>query len=248
MDVNKTTYQERKVVQHYLGRTNLQKPEETILDMFRNRLGNMRMLDIGVGGGRTTCHFALLTKEYVGTDYSENMISACRARFPNARQKGISFEVLDARAMSIFPNESFDFIMFSFNGIDCLTHEDRLKALQEIKRVAKKSAFFFFSTHNLSAFRRIPISRNPITLAKGLLRYLRVRKNTEDMDYSILPGGEIGEFKTEYYHIKGSYQIKQLGDAGFTNIRSFSLSGEEITDHSTLDHCVDFWLHFLCQA
>ena len=75
-----------------------------------------------------------------------------------------------------------------------------------------------------------------------------MRKNTEDMDYSILPGGEIGEFKTEYYHIKGSYQIKQLGDAGFTNIRSFSLSGEEITDHSTLDHCVDFWLHFLCQA
>jgi ubiquinone/menaquinone biosynthesis C-methylase UbiE len=248
MDVNKMTYQERKVVLYYLGRANLQKPEETILDMFRTRLGNMRMLDIGVGGGRTTCHFALLTKEYVGTDYSDSMISACRERFPNARQKGISFEVLDVRAMNIFPNESFDFIMFSFNGIDCLSHEDRLKALQEIKRVAKRSAYFFFSTHNLSAFRRIPISRNPIKLAKNLLRYLRLRKNTEHMDYSILPGGEIGEFKTELYHIKGSYQLKQLGEAGFTKIRSFSLSGEEITDHSTLDDRMDLWLHFLCQV
>ena len=78
MDVNKTTYQERKVVQHYLGRTNLQKPEETILDMFRNRLGNMRMLDIGVGGGRTTCHFA--PRRCVGKNYHAERLRKCRAK------------------------------------------------------------------------------------------------------------------------------------------------------------------------
>jgi ubiquinone/menaquinone biosynthesis C-methylase UbiE len=244
--VNKTTYEEMKVVEYYLGRSNLYKPEETILSMFREQLGNMKMLDIGVGGGRTTCHFALLTKEYIGTDYSENMIAACRARFPNAQQKGVFFEVVDVTMMDVFPKESFDFIMFSFNGIDSLSHEGRLKALQEIRRVARRNAYFFFSTHNLRAVRRRPMPKNPFRLPKHILSSIHPRKETEKADYLIVPGGEIGEFKTEFYYVKGSYQIKQLAETGFTNIRVFSMSGDEITDHSKLDRCMDLWLHFLC--
>ena len=73
----------------------------------------MKMLDIGVGGGRTTLHFAPLVKEYVGIDYSQNMIKACQERFAQ-----VSFQTADARSMGIFKDSTFDFILFSYNGID----------------------------------------------------------------------------------------------------------------------------------
>ena len=40
------------------------------------------MLDIGVGTGRTTMHFAGLVKEYVGVDYSSALIQACPEKIP----------------------------------------------------------------------------------------------------------------------------------------------------------------------
>lgn len=39
----------------------------------------MTMLDIGVGAGQTTPYFAQSVKEYIGIDYSSQMIQACRS-------------------------------------------------------------------------------------------------------------------------------------------------------------------------
>jgi ubiquinone/menaquinone biosynthesis C-methylase UbiE len=71
---NKITYKESDVVEYYSKQTNLQPPEETILNLFKGSLSEMKMLDIGVGGGRTTVHFAQLVKTYEAIDYSEEMI------------------------------------------------------------------------------------------------------------------------------------------------------------------------------
>ena len=60
-------------------KAHLQPPErQTILRIMRPRLSAMRMLDVGVGGGRTTVHFADLVQEYAGVDYSEINDSECR--------------------------------------------------------------------------------------------------------------------------------------------------------------------------
>ena len=131
---NKIVYESEDVVRFYVDQNDLQKPEATILEEFRNRLPNMSMLDIGVGAGRTTIHFALLAKEYLGIDYSSRMINACLKKFGDYPEK-ISFLTSDARTMKLFKNNSFDFVLFSFNGIDYVDHEDRIGTLREIRRI-----------------------------------------------------------------------------------------------------------------
>ena len=51
---NKEHYDAEDVVRVFSERKELQKPEATILRDLRDKLKNMKMLDIGVGGGRTT--------------------------------------------------------------------------------------------------------------------------------------------------------------------------------------------------
>ncbi len=98
---NKRVYNSEDVVSLFVPLTNLQKPEETILNELKNKLPNMKMLDIGVGAGRTTVHFAPLTKEYVGIDCSDNMIRECQKKFRNYSKK-VSFMTADARRYDNF--------------------------------------------------------------------------------------------------------------------------------------------------
>jgi ubiquinone/menaquinone biosynthesis C-methylase UbiE len=125
-------------------------PENIVFERLRSQLSEMRMLDIGVGGGRTACHFAQATKEYVGIDFDSGMIEACRKRFASFPKK-VTFLECNAKSMSIFKDGYFDFILFSFNGLDYLSHNDRLKALREIRRVGKPGGYFLVSSHNLRA-------------------------------------------------------------------------------------------------
>ena len=80
-DNNRVVYESEDVIRYYLSQNDLQKPEETILNELRNKLPQMSMLDIGVGAGRTTTHFAFLAKEYIGIDYSGQMVNACQRKF-----------------------------------------------------------------------------------------------------------------------------------------------------------------------
>jgi ubiquinone/menaquinone biosynthesis C-methylase UbiE len=251
---NKNTYESQDVVKSYSAQEDLQKPEETILNSLKNRLGNMRMLDIGVGGGRTTLHFAGLVKEYIGIDYSENMIKSCKMRFKN-HPENMSFEVCDAKAVEIFKDDYFDFILFSFNGIDYISHEDRLKSLQEIKRVGKKGGFFCFSTHNLRSIDNlfaVRLSVNPAKMLYSIIQHLLLRfmnrgfKKLKDEQYAIIRDGAY-RFRLATYYVKPEIAGKQLSDLGYKNIQVYSLaSGQEISDKSKLETATDPWLYYLC--
>ena len=150
MQDNQDLYEKDKVVKRYLSHRHLQPPEQTILNLLEQSHRDMRILDIGVGAGRTTHYFAPLAKEYVGVDYSKKMIDACIEKFQDTNGH-MSFHVCDARAMDMFENHSFDFVLFSFNGIDMLSHEDRFQAFREMKRVCKPEGLFCFSSHNLQS-------------------------------------------------------------------------------------------------
>jgi ubiquinone/menaquinone biosynthesis C-methylase UbiE len=170
---NKQVYRAVDVVHEYALQSHLQAPEESILRIMLPNLPTARMLDIGVGGGRTTLHFAKWVRAYVGMDYSDSMIKECRTRF-SGYPDHIQFVVCDARSMGMFSDGSFDFVLFSFNGIDYVPHEDRLRIFQEVRRVGKAGGYFCFSTHNLYwcpeifELRRI-ISFNPVLVQRECL-------------------------------------------------------------------------------
>ncbi len=95
--------------------------------------------DIGIGAGRSTQFLLPLARSYTGVDYSPEMIAAASKRFPSACD-----EVRDARNLSNFADASFDLVMFSVNGIDCLSHHGRMQAMSEIKQVKNRKTIALF--------------------------------------------------------------------------------------------------------
>jgi SAM-dependent methyltransferase len=137
---------------------------------------NNPVLDLGIGGGRTTQHLLPLTQDYVGVDYTPEMIEGCRRRFA-----GVHFEEADARDLYLFEDESFQLVLFSFNGIDTVDLEGRKQVLAEAYRVLRPGGAFFFSTFNrngpdfdrrahLSC--RLEFTWNPLRLATRTARFL----------------------------------------------------------------------------
>jgi ubiquinone/menaquinone biosynthesis C-methylase UbiE len=250
--LNKGAYKERGIVKDYGQRFRLQPPEQTILNIFRDRLPSMKMLDIGIGGGRTTLHFAQLAKEYVGVDYSEEMVE----RFPDPSPH-ISFSVCDAREMRMFADNTFDFVMFSFNGIDSVSHEDRFRVFSEIQRVGKSGGYFCFSTHNIQCMYqefelKSRFSLNPIKTLRNLTRRallyqsnpLSDIENIRKFQHLILADGAHG-YRLKNYYIKPAEQIRQLQDY-LLNIQVYSLTdGQEIVNEAILNSIQDPWLYFL---
>jgi ubiquinone/menaquinone biosynthesis C-methylase UbiE len=102
---NQSTWEARDIVDEYARASELQLPEKALLEFLKDRLPQMRMLDLGVGGRCTTLHFALRVREYVGLDYSAEMIGACQKRFSvnDANATPLSFVIGNARAMAQFP-------------------------------------------------------------------------------------------------------------------------------------------------
>ncbi|MCP4254937.1 MAG: class I SAM-dependent methyltransferase, partial [Candidatus Scalindua sp.] len=149
--MNKKKYESKSVVSSYIN-MRLQNPEVMIFVKFREFIEGKHVLDIGCGSGRTTAILKNLSSGYVGLDYSLEMVESCRRRF-----EGVSFLHGDVRDMSGFNDEEFDCVMFSFNGLDSISHSDRLKGLREIRRVLKQDGLFIFSSHNRN--HRYAISR-----------------------------------------------------------------------------------------
>jgi ubiquinone/menaquinone biosynthesis C-methylase UbiE len=256
---NKIVYESEDVTRFYAEQNELQKPETAILKELKSKLPEMRMLDIGVGGGRTTTHFAFLTKEYLGIDYSSQMVNACIKKFQGS-PKEVSFLTADARTMKSFKNNSFDFVLFSFNGIDYMEHEDRLASLREIRRLIRSGGYFCFSTHNLNFLSNkcsIQLSKHPSILASRTYKLLQMRLLNEKRawktirNYKQNPRHDMvndgaHNFQLRTYYITPFEQVKQLSELGFSDIKMYSLvDGSEIKNPSkTMDH----WVYFLSRA
>jgi ubiquinone/menaquinone biosynthesis C-methylase UbiE len=254
---NEDVYRLAGVAEGYARQSDLQPPEEAILRLMLPTLPRAKMLDLGVGGGRTTLHFAKWVREYVGADYSESMITECRRRF-STYPDHISFAVCDARSMEMFASASFDFILFSFNGIDYVSHVDRLKILKEIRRVGKPGGWFCFSSHNLNSCAQLfklsrMVSLNPrfaVRTAKRLvLRFLNWRVRTSTVMrapyMAITDASHDRQLRT--YYVRPEEQFAQLSE-DFTDVQVFSLAtGAEVRGHTELRNVEDSWLYYLCR-
>lgn len=254
---NRRHYERRAIGARYARRTGLQTAEAAILGQYHKQIAGGRILDLGVGGGRTTPYLLQLSWDYVGVDYSAEMIERCRHRYPLA-----NFQTVDARDLSAFPDASFDFALFTNNGIDAVAHEDRLKILRQVHRKLKAGGLFVFSSHNRNALVPKPWNleqfdvsplRSPLRFGKrlvsypiGIINYLRLAPGNEAHDdYTIeVDAGNL--YSLVHYRITGKAQKEQLRRVGFRAIETFAIDGRRIAPRE-LDTVKDWWIHYACR-
>lgn len=138
---NLNVYNASDVVSYYASMSFISPCEEMLFTRYIR--AGASVLDMGVGGGRTTAYVAAMAAHYVGVDYAEEMIRICQSKFPH-----LEFRHADASDLSCFPASSFDVVLMPFNGIDYLSSDGRLRCLQECLRVLKTRGTFIFSSHN----------------------------------------------------------------------------------------------------
>jgi len=144
-ETNFLTYDAPDVAAHYAALHYLTPCERVLFETYIQP--GAAILDLGVGGGRTTPYLANRASRYVGVDYAAAMVRACQTKFP-----GLDFVVADAANLSAFPDASFDVVVFAFNGIDyVLPEQSRRKCFEHIHRVLKVRGVVIFSSHNARA-------------------------------------------------------------------------------------------------
>ena len=235
--VNQRSWDSRDGIRSLISDEDLQPPEAHIFQqLLADELRGARILELGVGTGRVTKHLLELTPNFVGIDYAPNMVAICKERFPDTE-----FHTADVRDLSAFRDDEFDFVVFSYNGLDYISNEDRLTALNEIWLVLKPGGRFVFSTHNLGATKipgpwslgNIEFTPNPILLAKrcysyarGIFNHLKNRRHQVEGD-----GYQIRNDAVNYtiltYYISPEAQLAQLEDFNFGDARLFDLDGAE---------------------
>jgi ubiquinone/menaquinone biosynthesis C-methylase UbiE len=228
-----------RLVPEYAGRLALDPPERALLGELRAQLAGMAMLDIGVGAGRTAYTFAALAGRYVGIDFSAGMVD--RARALVGEDDRVSFAVVDARDLSRFHGQDFGLVLFSFNGIDGVSHEERLTVLGEVRRVIADGGVFAFSAHSLlalpfSSSPRRPSLRSPLRSSyRSLYRSARLAmlNGRLDLEAARQRGwaqirDEAHGFSLVQYYVMPAVQIEQLAEAGFDEPRVFDMRGREV--------------------
>lgn len=244
-------YDDNEVVSNYADREAvLLMPEKEVLERFTDRLKHMDFLDLGVGAGRTATHFMPAVRSYTGIDISEPMVETCRRRFRDGR-----FMVADARDLSAFGDGSFDFVLFSFNGIDHVNKEGREKVLKEVWRVLRPEGIFLFSSHNSAfdlrarhGFRWHP---SPLETWRSFRRWCFFR--LLNPGYALLrarptmyvwDGAE--SFRLAVFYGYASAILGELRKYGFGNIEIRSGQSGERLEEGEADKASEPWLYYLC--
>jgi SAM-dependent methyltransferase len=231
---NARVFQRRDVVRYYDSQA-LTTAEVVTFLRHADALVGRRILDLGVGAGRTTHHLAAVASDYVGVDLSPAMLEIARRRFP-----GVSFVQADIRSVADLGLGAFDAVVASCNLLDALTHEDRLTTLAGIRRVLTAGGTLFLSAHNrdsglASSRPRFALSRSPLRSGKNLARYAlslanyrRLAKHrVETRSHAILPDCA-HDWRGLYYYIDARSQTAQLADTGYTTVAVYAEDGRRL--------------------
>lgn len=239
----------------------LDRGEETSLLRVADEVRGGPLLDLGVGAGRSTSLMRMLGADYVGVDYTPSMIESCRRRFPTER-----FELADARDLSMFPDGYFALVLFTFNGIDAVGHEDRLRIIGEARRVLRPGGYFVFNSHNHDgpSFTDSPWNLRPLTpMAPRRIAYNVVRRvaelpfsvanfrrlkaeSSDEGTHAMYPSAS-HRFGLVVYFTTVDAQLDALTQAGFAPVEIYTdLDGERI--EATADTRRNVWLYFVARA
>ena len=250
-------YNDEGIPESYGRNTDLFKAEAFILSKVEQEIENKAVLDIGVGAGRTVPYLTALTNDYTGIDYSPGMLAYCRRKHP-----GVKLLQCDARKMDPFQDEAFDVVIATWNAIDDSDHDDRLKILNEVRRVLRPRGLFIFSSHNREfqirsayRFRGFVSAPDPIQLIKwnavrlkryvtGILHHLDLKKiEIRQREYAFINDSS-HNFRLLTYYIRKENQIAQLERIGFSEIEMVDESGSFIGPDQ---ECLDGWIYYVCR-
>lgn len=249
-DVNRNEYRRNATVNVIKLREGdwIDRAERLVINEIADEFRAQPILDIGVGTGRTAWLLRLLSADYVAVDSSPEMVDTCRREYP-----GLDVRVADARDLSSFESHRFQLVFFSYNGIDILGHEDRVRVLGEIHRILKPGGLFLYSTSNKNgglyqarpwqAVGRVGaycIARFLLRLPSSLPRYWRTYKNwwqkrrfAEDHGAWAICTARPYEFGLVIHWTRPSTEEKALRSAGFGHCDFRSNNGIPIQDDST---------------
>ena len=253
---NQAAWRRTWTARAYRHASDLFPAERAILDLLADQVAAGHLLDIGIGTGRTTGHLSRRSAGYIGVDYSPEMIERARLRFPEE-----TLRVMDARDLSVFSEGRFDIVVFSYNGIDYVDHQDRLKILGQIHRVLRPGGIFVFSAHRLGAdipaandLGNFKVSLNPARTAQSMVRYVQGIRNAarvkpserREADYALL-NDPAQQYQLLTYYISPLAQKRQLETLGFQGVRAFAQSGEELGVSSPVRpaHQADYMVHYI---
>jgi ubiquinone/menaquinone biosynthesis C-methylase UbiE len=247
--INRAAYASEAVVAWYDNLDFILKPEKVILKKITPFIKNKKLLDIGIGGGRTTKFLREVSSDYTGIDYTPRCAEIARNKYP-----GTTILCCDARDLRVFDDETFDFVLLSFNAIDYMVHEDRIKTLREIHRVLKPMGLFMFSTHNRDyrSFNRLPwqqrVHFDLKHLKSCLYTFFHLPKHFEMKKYEIhtdeyaIINDTAHGFSLLAYYIGASEQIRQLERTGFSDIEAYDMDGKPTRQDTSFP-----WTHFLAR-
>ena len=256
---NRSTWRSAKLIDVFTHREGFSDTgeERALMWAAEHGGGDGAILDIGVGGGRTVPILRSLSEDYVAVDYLPEMVEATRLRFPEAR-----VESADARTLSQFDDASFALVVFSYNGIDGLSHEDRADVFSAVNRVLAPGGAFVYSTHNLDhpVAGRPPWDRSRLpgritarSLAGWALRmprrslsYSRLRRLTASGEnWAILVGASY-EYSVVGHYVTLEEALRELSQAGFEPAAQvYGTAGDELRPGA--DTRGSEWIHVIAR-
>jgi ubiquinone/menaquinone biosynthesis C-methylase UbiE len=171
------------IVDAYADRLTFRSGEKYMFSTFLHRGKNL--LDAGCGTGRASFLLAPHFAPIEAFDIASKAIE--RARAENDRLKlRVNFRVADVTELP-FPTESFDNIVFAYNGIEGIASEElRERALTELCRVLRPGGRFVLSTKsafNWEYFKEFRL--------KGIAKKLLARVGLAGREWVGLRAGEI---------------------------------------------------------
>jgi SAM-dependent methyltransferase len=236
--LNQRAFSSGAAKKFYDRASTLLEAESVILDELAPEIKNRKLLDIGIGGGRTTPFLLKISPDYTGIDYSPVLVERAKSRLHLE-----SLYVCDVRDMSRFADCAFDFALFSFNGLDHISHQDRLQALREIHRVLRPDGIFAFSSHNREWKNAgkppwrfhdkswtLPFLKSCFWALVFQPRHWRLRRfEVFENDYAIMNDGGLYYSVFSYYCSIRS-QMAQLQELAFHGTRAYDIHGRVVNE------------------
>ncbi len=228
-----------------LDKTYSDPGEQAAFDWLAPRCAGEPLLDIGVGTGRTIPLMTAISNDYTGVDYTLKLLDLAKARYPER-----DLRHMDARDMSALPSGHFGLAEFSWNGIDCVDYDDRVRILEEMYRVVRPGGYVLFSSHNRGGpgyreniWQLLPrFTFNPLRLGwrtlhsvrrfqLGTLNYLRNVKLNHDYGRYAIKTAAAHNFGIVIIYTTLGEQRRQLAQVGLQSDAVFgSCAGDRIAD------------------
>lgn len=241
-------WSDRLVTRHYSARPEPSDAgDDAVMAAYGHAVDGARVLDVGIGAGRTTSLLAPRAARYLGVDVAPAMLARARRAHP-----GRDLRLADARDLSgIVGDGQFDLVTFSYNGIDAVDHEDRLRVLAEVRRALVAGGLAVLSTHSLDSPGTLaagpslraalkldssgPLPRRAARQAYKLAMYLVAERNWRRRPTE-LPSGDgwamwplpAHEFRFVCHRVRFAEWLRELRDAGLEPEAAWTNEGEPV--------------------